>query len=96
MKLLADSWSSFAVLCVFIFYLAWLSEKGGFGLPLMDRNGSLQERVHVCSVAAVEGLKRSPAKVGVFEEECNRPFGVVHTDMKGLLLESHCGLRYFT
>ena len=38
--------------------------------------------------------KRSPAKVRVFEEECTRPFGVVHTDMKGPLLESHCGLRY--
>ena len=30
----------------------------------------------------------------VFEQECTRPFGVVFTDIKGPLIESHCGLRY--
>ena len=49
----------------------------------------------MCSVCQLSrACKKSPAKVRVFEQECTRPFGVVHTDIKGPLLESHCGLRY--
>ena len=49
----------------------------------------------MCSVCQLSrACKSSPAKVRVFEQECTRPFGVVHTDIKGPLLESHCGLRY--
>ena len=48
-----------------------------------------------CSVCQLSrACKRSPAKMRVFEQECTRPFGVVFTDIKGLLMESHGGLRY--
>ena len=48
-----------------------------------------------CSVCQLSrACKRSPAKMRVFEQECTRPFGVVFTDIKGPLMESHCGLRY--
>ena len=49
----------------------------------------------MCSVCQLSrACKQSPAKMRVFEQECTRPFGVVHTDIKGPLMESHCGLRY--
>ena len=49
----------------------------------------------MCSVCQLSrACKKSPAKMRVFEQECTRPFGVVHTDIKGPLIESHCGLRY--
>ena len=48
-----------------------------------------------CSVCQLSrACKKSPAKMRVFEQECTRPFGVVFTDIKGPLIESHCGLRY--
>ena len=46
----------------------------------------------VCQLSRAS--KRNPPKERVFEQECTRPFGVVHTNIKGPLLESHCGLRY--
>ena len=46
----------------------------------------------VCQLSRAS--KRNPPKVRVFEQECTRPFGVIHTDIKGPLLESHFGLRY--
>ena len=49
----------------------------------------------MCSVCQLSrACKKSPAKMRVFELECTRPFGVAHTDIKGPLIESHCGLRY--
>ena len=49
----------------------------------------------MCSVCQFSrAYKKSPAKMRVFEQECTRPFGVVHTDIKGPLIESYCGLRY--
>ena len=48
-----------------------------------------------CEVCLLSrACKISPSKEHVFERECSRAFGVVSSDIKGPLLESHCGLRY--
>ena len=47
-----------------------------------------------CEVCLLSrACKISPSKEHVFERECSRAFGVVSSDIKGPLLESHCGLR---
>ena len=70
-------------------------QSSALGLSLDGSRKAACKKGCMCSVCQLSrACKRSPAKVRVFEEECTRPFGVVHTDMKGPLLESHCGLRY--